>query len=244
LGGKSINHTFLKTKDYISIEATFVGVDFCSINDYGETCTLIYQYIVDGEQYFVSTDYKTGIISEIGITKTVKYNLNNPAESVVGEFNSAGALLFVGFMFVVVPLIMLVDSRLRFNSANAKKDVIKNKVFGVFIGLVFTILGGVTYYSICANGDSLSIIVAFQNAGFWLIIPLMFIVVGLLMTFGSVFSKGKSIKFNSYDVTTPDYVSLPQSIFLEKIIRFLPLFNYVMLLIVSMIFLIILVMLV
>jgi cytochrome c oxidase assembly protein Cox11 len=234
-GTKNIYDIILKTKDYISVSGNFVGVNSCSADEDGETCTLKYQYIVGDEEYFVSTDYGSGVIPKIGTIKTIKYNPNNPSESVIDGFNYGGGLLFIGFIFAAIPFLLLFAKYTERNSSNKKEDVIKNKIFGVSIGLVFTIMGCASYYTLCAGGDSLSIAVAFQNAGLWLLIPMMFILVGPLVIYTSIFSEGKPVKaYSPIDIPFINSKTIPK---IASIIQFV---NYTVSLILSVFVLIIL----
>ena len=58
-----------KAKDYIPVEATFIGTILYSSDEDGETYSLIYSYTVNGIKYEVKTDYGTSIIPKYGAKK-------------------------------------------------------------------------------------------------------------------------------------------------------------------------------
>jgi hypothetical protein len=164
-GVKSTYNRMEKTKNYVSVEGTFIGSSIYSSDDDGTTYTLTYSYRVNGNKYEISTNYGTGSVPDIGTKKNIKYNPDNPSEAIITGFGSNGLLLLLGFMFTTIPLIPLFSMFV--NSNNSISSKIKEKIFGIFLGTVFIILGGACYYLMCSGSDSLSIIYGFAYIFFY-----------------------------------------------------------------------------
>ena len=71
----------------------------------GTTYALTYYYIVDGEEYQITTSYKTGMVPKKDSTRTIIYNSDNPEEARITGGESFVILLLVGFMFTVIPVL-------------------------------------------------------------------------------------------------------------------------------------------
>lgn len=131
-----------KIQGYKEVNGYFIDYDIYSSDEDGTTYKLIYSYEVNGKQYTVATDYGTSIIPKDNSTKTIKYNPNNPEESIVTGTNASMGLIFIGFMFVIIPTIMI----LIFISKNGCFDKLNIDLIGAIIGLTFTGLGfGILY---------------------------------------------------------------------------------------------------
>ncbi len=184
----------IKTRNFISIEGTLVKSDVYSSSRESTTYRLIYLYIVDSKEYMIATDYGTSMVPPIGSSKTIKYNANNPSDAVIAGLGANGLLLMLGVMFTFLPIMILGS-----NNQNTSKENNKTKsmALGIFIGLTFTILGALTYYLIGSIGNSLSIIDVFDQTGLWIIIPIVFIIVGIYIILFSIFVPEKPMVFNT-----------------------------------------------
>jgi len=185
---KSIIDINDKTKNYISIEATFEGVSF--ENDEGGTYGLGYVYTVDGKTYHISTDYSTSIIPEEGSTKTIKYNPEDPNDAVITGYGTEMLVIVIGFMFVSIPLVFIMngnDDKKDKLSSRAKKT--KSFITSFLIGVTFIGMGSGVYYLMCDGTNGLSLGNLFKNAGIFGIIPVIFILLGIYMLIYTLFAK-------------------------------------------------------
>lgn len=218
-GVKSTYSRMEKTKNYVSIEGTFVGSNIYSSDDDGTTYTLTYSYRVNGNKYEISTDYGTGSVPDIGTKKTIKYNPNNPHEAIISGMGSNGFLLIMGFMFVAIPLIILFTSII--NREPNTGSAVHQKLLSIIIGSVFSIIGGAFYYIMCSSGNSLSIISALKANGFWVIIPILFMIIGIYVIIASILKKEPVLAItnsNVQNITSSNYdVPVEQQVLEEKI---------------------------
>ncbi len=208
-----------KTKDYVLVEGIYVGSSTYSSDEDGKTYTLTYSYEVDNKEYRISTDYGTGSVPKLGTKKNIKYNPNDPSEAVISGIGSSGILFVLGFMFITFPLIIIFTNNS--NSESSKNSKSHEKLLSFFIGFVFVVMGGSVYYFICSGGNSLSLIYAFQTSGIWVIIPIIFIVVGMYVILASIFKKGEVlINTSGSEQEMPNYnydMTVKQQEFEEKV---------------------------
>ena len=98
---------------------------------------MTYSYVVDGQEYTVTTDYGSGSVPKMGSTKVIKYNPQNPEEAVIAGMNGSIIMIFMGVMFTLIPgvFVMIFLS----NAGVFEKCPIR--VFDLFIGLVPIVIG-------------------------------------------------------------------------------------------------------
>lgn len=91
-------------KGYIKTSGIYESKEIYSIpDDEGITYSLIYSYEVNGEKYYIQTDYGTSIIPKKGSTVNIYYNPKNPNEAkIIGDKTSYIAIGF-GIIFIIVP---------------------------------------------------------------------------------------------------------------------------------------------
>lgn len=181
------------TKGYVTTEGYFLDYEIYNIDkkDGSITYKLIYNYKVNGKEYTVSTDFGVGNIPEYGSIREVKYNPENPSESVlVGTNNSSGLIFFGafftlgGFVFVLIALQVL-----------GVFDKVKVDIIGIYVGAVFLIIGiGIILFQI---GLVSSFIEMIKAMGFWILIPLLFIVVGMFQIIKCLFLAKRNINGNN-----------------------------------------------
>lgn len=186
-GVKGIIDKNIEIKDYIEIEATFEGTSF--ENEEGETYGLGYVYVVDGEEYYISTDYSTSVVPKEGSVKTIKYNPENPSEAVIIGYGDEILVILLGLMFVGIPLIMLVSSSNKMDKASKNAKMFKSTITSMLISLVFFGIGLGFCYMMCLGTDSFSIWEAFKSSGGLIIIPFAFMLLGIYMFFATFFQK-------------------------------------------------------
>ncbi len=169
------------TKYYVETKGVFSGADKYSEDTY----SLEYEYVVDGEKYYISTDYSTGIIPKEGTTKTIRYNPDNPEEAVIGGETTNMIFYVIGFMFFFIPLVFII-TKSNEKEENEMKRKTKEKLMPILIGLIFAGVGIGFYILMCSGGDDLSLKSAWDTAGFIIVIPIIFTVLGVYVTISSI----------------------------------------------------------
>lgn len=97
---------------------------------------LQYEYTINGDQYYIETDYSTNIIPKVGSEKVIKYNPDNPIQAVIIGFNSNGIMIIIGIAFVVLSswwIVLIIIKKIKHikydvKNSNSKKIVIRKKV--------------------------------------------------------------------------------------------------------------------
>ena len=138
---------------------------------------LTYAYTVDEKDYLLLKS-----LPPANYTREIRYDPTNPENAIfVGKSGSSASLL-AGLMFLLIPAIMLfgwliVTNRIRFGAAN---------IFDICIGLVMAIIGYGTIYGMTGT---LSILKAFKEYSFIILIPLLMITAGVYQTIKSVLKR-------------------------------------------------------
>lgn len=145
---------------------------------------LTYAYTVEGKIYYISDDLMIHTLPPANYTREVRYDPMNPENALLVGKSGSSASLLAGLMFLLIPAIMLfgwliVTNRLRFGAAN---------VFDICIGLVMAIIGFGTIYGMTGT---LSILKAFKEYSFIILIPLLMITAGVYQTIKSVLKRKK-----------------------------------------------------
>lgn len=143
---------------------------------------LTYSYVVDGQEYTVTTDYGSGSIPEIGSTKEIKYNPQNPEEAVIAGISGSIIMIFMGVMFILIPGVFIMGFLT--NAGVFEKCPIH--VFDLFVGLVPIVIGVGAFYLMA---DGFSFKAAFAAGGPFAIIPFLLIAAGVFVIVKNVFPK-------------------------------------------------------
>lgn len=143
---------------------------------------MTYSYVVDGQEYTVTTDYGSGSVPKMGSTKEIKYNPQNPEEAVIAGMNGSIIMIFLGVMFTLIPGVFVMI----FLSNAGVFEKCPVRIFDLFIGLVPIVIGSGAFY-LMADGFSLK--AAFAAGGPFALIPLLLIAAGVLIIVKSVFPK-------------------------------------------------------
>ena len=108
--------------------------------------------------------------------RQVKYNPDNPSQSVLAGSNRNNGLIFIGAFFILGGMVFV----LIFLQIKGVFDKIKIDIIGLYIGVVFVIIGiGILAFQM---GTASSLIAAVKAMGLWVLIPIMFMVVGSMQT--------------------------------------------------------------
>ncbi|MDO4282489.1 MAG: DUF3592 domain-containing protein [Clostridia bacterium] len=171
-----------KTKQYETVTGYLLDYSIYSNSRRGRNTTyrLTYSYIVNDEEYIVSTDYGIGYVPQKGSEKTIMYNPDNPKEAIILGTNRYSLLILFGFMFIAVPLLFILGyiytlgyfAHFRMNPLD------------IVIGIVFFAMGiGIIYI----QANEISIVELFTVFRIWIIIPILFIVVGIYLMIRGMF---------------------------------------------------------
>lgn len=151
---------------------------------YATTYHLTYQYAVDGEVYYVTTDYTTSLEPAYGEEIRILYDAENPENAVVGgPAKRNNFLMIFGIFFILGSLPFLVVL-----FGNNKKSPKVDKM-GVLMGSIVAVMGYGALAVIC-GGFSPVIIFNYIESSF--IFPM---IIPFLMIFAGVFAVIKGIFF-------------------------------------------------
>lgn len=168
------------TKNYIQTDGYFIDCNKYLSDSNKDSYTLKYLYIADGKEYTISTTSGTQFIPKEGSTRLIKYNPQNPIEAIIVGNNAFDIMIFMGILFVFVPLIMILGIFKMFNK-------VKFDVIGLVIGLAFIVIGFGVIYMLTG---SISIINIFRSYSIIYLIPffviLLFIIFGIFIVFKSL----------------------------------------------------------
>lgn len=164
----------IQTKNYLVTKGYYYNYEIYSIDEDGTTYKLYYKYTVDDKEYTVSTDYGTNYIPDENSIREVKYNPNNPEKAILAGSNSKNGLIYFGAFFTFGTLTFVIIGL----SILGVFDKIKIDVVGTYIGCFFTITGiGMV---LLQNGTTMSFIETIKHMGLWILIPIIFVVAGIL----------------------------------------------------------------
>lgn len=176
------------TKNYIITNGYLVNYEFynpsnSSKNNKGETYKLIYVYEVDGMKYTVSTDYGVGSIPEKNSIRKVKYNPSNPKDAILVGTNSKNALIYFGGFFTLGSIAFILGVLY----IKGFFDKIKIDIMGLYFGFTFLIIG--VGFMLFQNGTTSSFLETIKSLGIWIVLPVLFIIVGIFQIIKCLFFK-------------------------------------------------------
>ena len=118
-------------------------------------------------------NYGTNYIPDENSLREVKYNPNNPEQAILVGSNSKNGLIYAGTFFTFGALTFVIVGL----SILGVFDKIKIDIVRTYIGCLFTIIGiGIV---LLQNGTTMSFIETLKNMKLWILIPIMFVVVGI-----------------------------------------------------------------
>ena len=132
-----------ETKDYKEVSGHFMNASIYRQDEEGTTYALTYYYIVDGEEYQITTSYGTGMVPKKDSTRTIIYNPDNPEEARIVGGESFVILLLVGLMFTVIPALFLIET---FSKKEKDKKPSRFSFFAFGMGVfLFILCYGILY---------------------------------------------------------------------------------------------------
>ncbi len=189
IGIKDTYHINKITKNYITTTGYFKDYEIYNSQEKRKhnrsvtstTYRLIYTYKVDGKEYTIKTDYGSGTIPNTDSTREIKYNPDNPNEAILIGTNRNNGLIYFGTFFVLGGMVFV----LIFLYAMGIFDKVKINILGLYIGIVFFIIGiGIIAFQM---GTISSFMETIKTMRFWFLIPVMFIIVGIFQTIKCLF---------------------------------------------------------
>lgn len=182
-GIKNTYYSNQKTKNYLTTTAYYNNYEIYDVDDSDNNTTyrLIYVYKVNDKEYTIKTDYGTSFIPDKNSEKQIKYNPNNPSEAIFLGLNKNNILIYFGAFFFLVGMMFVFI----FLFISGVFDKAKIDILGLCIGLVFFIIGiGFISFQL-AELSSLSAVI--KSLSFFILIPILFIVVGFFEIIKSLF---------------------------------------------------------
>lgn len=176
---------YAETVGYYNYSTIAEKEHYDSIKDkhYATTYYLTYQYAVDGEAYYVTTDYTTSLEPSFGEEIAILYDAENPEQAVVGgPAKRSNFLMIFGIFFILGSLPFLVIL-----FGNNKKTPKIDKM-GVLMGSIVAVMGYGALAIIC-GGFSPTKIFNYIESSFILpmIIPFLMIFVGVFAVIKGIF---------------------------------------------------------
>lgn len=180
------------TKDYAetvgyynySTIADYEHYDSIKKKHYATTYYLTYQYAVDGEVYYVTSDYTTAIEPSYGEEIKVLYDTENPENAVIGgPAKRSNFLIIFGVFFILGTLPFLVVL-----FGNDKKTPKVDKM-GILMGSILAVMGYGMLGVICGGFSPVTIFNYIESS---FVFPMIIL---FLMIFAGVFAVVKSIFF-------------------------------------------------
>lgn len=187
LGIKDSIGLAIKTKDWFEAPGYFRDYSVYNVSKEGETTyRLRYVFYSGGAEYFVETDYGSEIIPEIDSIRTVLYEPENPGNAVLKGGKASGVYLTVGFMFVFIPLFMIICWL--FITGRLKINV---KILDFTAGFLIFAVGELFIYLISGSVFPRK---AFGSIGIIAVIPSLMVLVGIIQMFKTVINGAKEKK--------------------------------------------------
>lgn len=162
------------TKNYILTNGYFKDYEVYNTSKKSNTTyKLIYTYEVSGKKYSISTDYGVGSIPEKNSIRKVKYNSQNPNKAILLGTNHSNFLIYFGAFFTLVGTTFVLSAL----HIKGFFDKIKIDILGIYFGVVFLIIGiGIVLFQMGTTSSFIGTIKSFE---FWILIPILFIIVGV-----------------------------------------------------------------
>jgi len=191
IGIKDTYNTNQITKDYITATAYFTDYEiYNSSSQKNTTYRLTYVYHIEGKEYMIKTDYGSESIPNINSTREIKYNPYNPSEAVFIGTNRNSSLIYFGAFFLLGGMVFV----LIFLYTTGIFDKIRINIIGLYVGIVLFVAGiGVIAFQM---GQTSSFIEVIKTMGFWLLIPIIFIIVGTFQIIKCLFFERLEIENN------------------------------------------------
>ena len=169
------------TRGYAVTQGYFMDYRIYSQDEDGTTYQLIYAYQVDGVEYTVHTDYGAGQIPAENSQREVRYDPSNPSKAVLSGANGKNMMLFFGLFFTLGALAFILAAL----SIKGCFDRFRIDVMGAYIGFVLLAVGaGLLLFQ---SGTASSFWEGIRPMGLWVLIPILFLGIGVYLLMRSLF---------------------------------------------------------
>ena len=113
--------------------------ELISYTEVGDLYAPTYQYVVDGKQYYIQSDYARKVKEETGTRQEIYFNPENPYHAVIKEFNPDVLLIVIGIMMIFTPIVaFMVD----YGSNRKDEHLDAKSVFVIALGIFFYCFAG------------------------------------------------------------------------------------------------------
>lgn len=157
------------------------------------TYYLTYQYAVNGEAYYITSDYTTSFEPSFGEEIKILYDTDNPENAVIGGPAKRNNFLILFGVFFIIGSLPFLYALLGKHEKKPKTDT-----GGILMGSIITVIGYGSLAIIC-GGFSPVVIFNYIESSFIfpMIIPFLMIITGLFTVIKSIFLNKKNKKINS-----------------------------------------------
>lgn len=156
------------------------------------TYALEYRYTVDGREYTVFTDYSTSILPELGSSRDIRYDPDNPEKAVLTGPNKNFSMVFLGILFSLGAILFLWIMLAPVKRKKKKQPVLQPAL--LLFGLIFVLFGYGALYMITGEVSPVGIIAYYRTSFvFPLLIPPLLIVAGVWVCVNS-FRPSKAVR--------------------------------------------------
>ena len=153
---------------------------------------LTYSYQVDGREYTVSAEYGMGTVPKQGSQRMVWYNPTRPEEAVLAGGGTGELFLFMGGLFLGVPLVILLGMLVA--SGRFAENGFLHCALDIGVGVVLMGAGAGALYIIGGTLDLGKIWETFAPPRvFLLLIPALMILAGAFQMVKSIFLWAKRV---------------------------------------------------
>ena len=160
---------------------------YCSAYDYSYTNSKgtdyyrwTYSYLVDGQEYSVTTNFNANFVPAIGSTRTIRYNPRRPGDAYVTGMSIYHVVIFAGIIIIAVAMIGVLNTFLKYSPVD---------LGGIVKGLAFAILGFGINYFLTGNFSIISTYTTYADVRYIVVFPAAFVAVGIYITVRSLFRK-------------------------------------------------------
>lgn len=172
-----------RTENYETVTGYFSAYDYSYTNSKGtDYYRWTYSYLVDGQEYSVTTNFNANFAPVIGSTRTIRYNPHRPREAYITGMGIYYIIIFGGIIVTAVALIGILNTFLSDCSVD---------LGGIVKGLSFIMLGFGINYFLTGNFSIMSTYTTYADVRYIVIFPAAFIAVGIYIAVRSLFRKTK-----------------------------------------------------
>lgn len=167
-----------RTENYETVQGYCSEHVYSYTNDEGNSYyRWTYSYMADGQEYSVTTNFDANFYPAIGSKRIIKYNPARPGDAFIPGMSFHHIAVLAGIIITAVTLINLLNTFVKYCPVD---------LCGIVKGIALALSGfGVNYLLI----GSFSVPSAYEALGYVVILPIIFIAVGICVAIRSLFRK-------------------------------------------------------